>query len=377
MMNTTTAQPTGTVQHRHQQRLERLQERLRAEGVDLLLVGPSADLLYLTGFDAHRSERLNLLIVPVSGRPSLVVPALEAPLIGHTRSLVDVHTWSDHEDPGALAGTVIGSVNGKHVAVGNQLWSAFLLRLQQHLPGGAWREAAPLMRPLRMVKDEVEIALMAEVSRLTDEAWEEFISGPPLSGLSEQQALKRLTDLTAKRGISKIWGICASGPNAASPHHPTGTRTIQEGDAVIFDWGGERQAYQSDVTRTVFVGEPDDDFSTAYDIVLRANQATLDAVRPGLPLQELDRTARRLISDAGYGDAFIHRVGHGLGLEVHEEPYLVEGNELPLEAGMVFSDEPGVYLDGRFGVRIEDTVVCTSEGGKRLNHATRTLTSMR
>lgn len=372
----TTAQSAGMALDRHGQRLDRLRERLRAEGVDLLILGPSADLFYLTGFDAHLSERLNLLVVPTEGRTSLVVPALEAPLIGDARSLAEIHTWSDHEDPYALAARVIGAVDGKRVAVGNQLWSAFLLRLQQHLPNGAWREAAPLMRSLRMVKDDVELALMAEVNRLTDEAWEEFITGPPLTGLTEQEALKRLTDLTAKRGISKIWGICASGPNAASPHHATGTRGIRKGDAVLFDWGGQRDGYQSDVTRTVFVGEPDEEVRTVYDIVLRANQATLDAVRPGVPLQELDRTARKLISDAGYGKSFIHRVGHGLGLEIHEEPYLVEGNTLSLEAGMVFSDEPGIYLEGRFGIRIEDTVVCTSEGGMRLNHATRQLTSM-
>ncbi len=376
MSTTATESSAWTTRHRHDQRLDRLREHLRAQGVDLLLLGPSADLFYLTGFDAHLSERLNLLIVPAEGTPTLVVPALEAPLIGAAGSLAGVHTWSDHEDPYALAARIIGDVQGKQVAVGNQLWSAFLLRLQQHLPNGAWREAAPLMRLLRMVKDEVEIALMAEVSRLTDQAWEDFIDGPPLAGLTEQEALKRLTDLTARRGISKIWGICASGPNAASPHHATGTREIRKGDAVIFDWGGQREGYQSDVTRTVFVGEPEEDFRSVYDIVLRANQATLDAVRPGLPLQELDRTARALISDAGYGDAFIHRVGHGLGLEIHEEPYLVEGNVLPLEAGMVFSDEPGIYLEGRFGIRIEDTVVCTSEGGMRLNHATRQLTIM-
>ncbi|HEV2065465.1 MAG TPA: Xaa-Pro peptidase family protein [Thermomicrobiales bacterium] len=376
MTNSATAGTPIIDQHRYLQRLDRVREQLRANGVDVLLLGPSADLYYLTGFDAHLSERLNLLVVPVEGSPSLVVPVLEAPLIGDARSLVEVHTWVDHEDPQALAAKVIGPLNGKQVAVGNQLWSAFLLRLQQRVPNGSWREASPLMRPLRMVKDEAEIALMAEVSRLTDEAWEEFIGGPPLSGLTEREALRRLVDLTAARGLSDIWGICASGPNAASPHHATGSRTIRDGDAVLFDWGGKREGYQSDVTRTIAIGDPGEEFRHVYDVVLRANQATLDAVLPGVPLQDLDRTARRLISEAGYGEAFIHRVGHGLGLEVHEEPYLVEGNDLPLEAGMVFSDEPGVYLEGRFGIRIEDTVVCTGDGGMRLNHARRELTTM-
>ncbi|MDQ3653543.1 MAG: Xaa-Pro peptidase family protein [Chloroflexota bacterium] len=360
----------------HADRIARLQQELREQGVDLALFGPSADLFYLTGFDAHLSERLNLLVVPAEGEPTLVVPTLEAPLVGDARRLVSIHTWADHEDPAALAATVIRNVAGKNVAVGNQLWTAFLLRLQSNLEGAAWVEAAPIIRPLRMIKDQAEIDALAEVSRLTDEAWEEFIEGPALSGLTEVQAMKRLADLTEKRGISSMWGICASGPNAASPHHHTGERVIQQGDAVIFDWGGKRNGYNSDVTRTVHVGPPSEEFRKVYQIVRDANQATLDAVRPGVPLQELDRTARKVITDAGYGEAFLHRVGHGLGLEVHEEPYLVEGNDLPLEAGMTFSDEPGIYLEGKFGVRIEDTVVCTEEGGVRLNHATRDLVYM-
>jgi Xaa-Pro aminopeptidase len=267
-------------------------------------------------------------------------------------------------------------VNGKTIATGNQLWSAFLLRLQANLGPASWQEAAPVMRTLRMIKDEAEIAALAEVSRLTDEAWEEFIEGPAISGLSEAQAMRRLADLTEKRGISNVWGICGSGPNAASPHHHTGSRVIQEGDSVIFDWGGKLNGYNSDVTRTVHVGPPSEEFRRVYQVVLEANQATFEAVKPGVPLQELDRVARKVITDAGYGEAFLHRVGHGLGLEVHEEPYLVEGNTLPLQAGMAFSDEPGIYLAGNLGVRIEDTVVCTEDGAIRLNHATRDLVYM-
>jgi Xaa-Pro aminopeptidase len=360
----------------HAERLARLQAELRQRNVDIAVFGPSADLFYLTGFDAHLSERLNLLVVPAQGDPALIVPTLEAPLVGDARRLVSIHAWADHEDPAALAAKVIGDISGKRVAAGNQLWTAFLLRLQGHLARATWVEAAPIIRPLRMIKDKAEIDALAEVSRLTDEAWEEFIEGAAISGLTETQAMKRLADLTEKRGVSRVWGICASGPNAASPHHHTGDRIIQEGDSVIFDWGGKLNGYNSDVTRTVHVGPPSEEFRKVYDIVRQANQATLDAVRPGVPLQELDRTARRIISDAGYGEAFLHRVGHGLGLEVHEEPYLVEGNDLPLEAGMTFSDEPGIYLEGNLGVRIEDTVVCTEDGGMRLNHATRDLVFM-
>lgn len=366
----------GTPHDVYADRIVRLRKEMHATGVDMVLLGPSSDLFYLTGFNAHLSERLNLLVVGDTGTPSLIVPGLEEPLVGAARQLVSVHPWGDGEDAYELAARVTGDLAGKHVAVGNQLWSAFLLRIQAKAGLATWTEATPLMRELRMIKDDVEIALMTEVSRLTDEAWEAFIAGPPIAGLSERAALARLTDLTAERGITQIWGICASGPNSASPHHATGERLIAEGDAVIFDWGGAREGYQSDVTRTVCVGAPSDEFRTVYDVVLRANQATLDTVRPGVPIEELDRTARTLISAAGYGGEFIHRVGHGLGLDVHEEPYLIEGNELPLAPGMVFSDEPGIYLAGKFGVRIEDTVLCTADGGVRLNHAKRELTSL-
>jgi Xaa-Pro aminopeptidase len=360
----------------HADRIARLQQELQQNGVDVALFGPSADLFYLTGFDAHLSERLNLLVVPADGKPALVVPTLEAPLVGDAARLVEIHTWADHEDAAALAASVIGDVTGKNVSVGNQLWTAFLLRLQSNLGAANWTEASPIIRPLRMIKDQAEIDALAEVSRLTDEAWEEFIEGPAISGLSETQAMRRLADLTEKRGVQNVWGICASGPNAASPHHHTGDRVLKEGDSVIFDWGGKLNGYNSDMTRTVHIGPPTEEFKKVYQTVLEANQATFEAVQAGVPLQELDRAARKVITDAGYGEAFLHRVGHGLGLEVHEEPYLVEGNALPLEVGMTFSDEPGIYLEGNLGVRIEDTVVCTEEGGLRLNNATRDLVFM-
>ncbi len=359
----------------YEDRLHRVQTALAERGVDWLLLGPSADLFYLTGFDAHVSERLNLLMVPRSGDPSLVVPLLEAPNVGAAGDLARVVSWADHESPmGSVASVVTGDTG--RVAVGNHLYSAFLLRLQDTLGASAWIEAGPIMRDLRMAKDAVEIELLEIAGRANDVAWEAFLQAGPLSGLTERQALQRLVDLTLAEGVSSCWGICASGPNAAAPHYSTGDRVIQPGDSVIFDWGGPVGGYYSDVTRTVHVGEPDEEFRKVYEVVLEANQATLDAVRPGLACQELDRTARRVITDAGYGEAFIHRVGHGLGLEVHEEPYLVEGNDLPLAEGMVFSDEPGIYLEGRFGVRIEDAVVCTGEGGRRLNHSTRDLVVM-
>ncbi len=356
----------------HHERLSRAQAELARQGVDYLLVGISSDLFYLFGYEGHASERLTMLVLPRSGAAAVVVPKLESPLLRSREALAGLLIWEETEAPTALVARFIGDGAGKTIAVNDHLYSSFLLKLQAAVPAASWVSANDTLKPLRMIKDMREIELLHEAGRRTDVAWEEFIASP-LSGLTETQAMERLVGLTRAQGLDIGFGICASGPNAASPHHHTGDRGIQRGDSVVFDWGGTLEGYTSDVTRTVHVGEPDEEFRTVYATVLAANQAALDAVRPGVACQEVDRAARTLIRDAGYGDAFLHRLGHGLGLDVHEEPYLVEGNTMPLAAGMVFSDEPGIYLAGRFGVRIEDAVVCTETGGMRLNEATREL----
>lgn len=353
-------------------RIRRAQDVLRQQGVHALLLGPSADLMYLTGVDAHLSERLNLLVLPRDGEPTMVVPGLEAPIVQAT-SDVPLLTWADQDNPAVLAAGAIGASPGAKLAVGNQLWSAFLIRLQDVIPGATWVEGTPVLRDLRMIKDQDEIDALAEAARLTDQAWETFITAGSISGMTERQALQKLLDISRDQGLESPYGIIGSGPNSASPHHSGNDRVIGDGDAMVFDWGGKIRGYLSDVTRSAHVGEPEEEYRRVYDIVKCANQAMFETVKPGVPLQELDRAARGLITDAGYGPYFLHRVGHGLGLEVHEEPYLVEGNTLPLQAGMTFSDEPGIYLEGRFGVRIEDTVLCTEDGGRRLNNATREL----
>lgn len=353
-------------------RLSRAQAELARQGVDYLLVGISSDLFYLFGYEGHASERLTMLVLPRSGAAAVVVPKLESPLLRSREALAGLLVWEETEAPTALVACHIGDAVGKTIAVNDHLYSSFLLKLQDAIPGASWISANDTLKPLRMIKDAREVELLLEAGRRTDVAWEEFIASP-LSGLTETQAMERLVALTRAQGLDIGFGICASGPNAASPHHHSGDRVIKHGDSVVFDWGGTLEGYTSDVTRTVHVGEPDEEFRRVYATVLAANQAALDAVKPGVACQEVDRAARTLISDAGYGNAFLHRLGHGLGLDVHEEPYLVEGNTMPLAAGMVFSDEPGIYLAGRLGVRIEDAVVCTETGGMRLNEATREL----
>ena len=356
-------------------RLRRAQAEMAKQGMDLLVVGASADLLYLIGYAGHESERMSVLVLPRDGAPHYVVPGLEAPLLHDQRDLLEIVPWEDTEDPAAKVAAIAGTAALGTIAAGDELWSVFTLRLQRAMPRARWAEGGQLLRPLRMIKDERELALLAEAARRTDETWEEFLTFS-ITGLTEWQIRDHLLALLAARGLQPVFCNVGSGPNGASPHQTASDRGIGPGDAVVCDWGGTLDGYHSDVTRTAHVGEPSPEFVRAYEAVLAANQAAFEAVRPGVPCQQIDRAARSVLTQAGYGDAFIHRTGHGLGLSLHEEPYLVEGNTLPLAAGMVFSDEPGVYFPGQFGIRIEDTVVCTADGGRRLNEATRALRVM-
>jgi Xaa-Pro aminopeptidase len=231
-----------------------------------------------------------------------------------------------------------------------------------------------VMNRLRIRKEEDEVELLARAGRAADETFAQ-LSQEGLAGLAEHDVSRRLAELLVEKGCtSAAFTIVGSGPNGASPHHEPGDRSIRAGDAVVLDFGGWVGGYCSDMTRTVSVGEPASEVSEVHEIVRHAQQAAFGAVRPGVPAQDVDRAARGVIQEAGYGDRFIHRTGHGIGLEEHEHPYIVEGNAQPLEPGMCFSIEPGIYLDGRFGVRIEDIVTVTDQGARRLNEASRELT---
>ena len=227
------------------------------------------------------------------------------------------------------------------------------------------------------MKDSAELDLLREASRRTDAAWEEFCATERLTGRSEREVADRLTAIMAKHGMPEIaFMIVGSGPNGASPHHHTGDRVIEQGDPVVIDFGGIHEGYFSDITRTPVAGDPHPDFVQIYNVVLEAQQAAFESIKPGVACQQVDRAARKVITDHGFGEYFIHRLGHGIGLTGHEDPYLVEGNSEPMQAGMVFSDEPGIYIPDRWGVRIEDSVAVTESGAERLNHVTRELTSL-
>jgi Xaa-Pro aminopeptidase len=334
-----------------------------------LLVTPGADLVYLTGYAPPPLERLTLLILAREGDPVLVVPALERPSAEVAPGMggVELLEWRDGEDPYELAARVLRA--GRH-AITDPTWAVHLLALEHATADCLFVASGRALPLLRAVKDDQEIERLRAAAEGADAAFAEVVT-TRFEGRRELEVAADLERLLRAHGHERVdFTIVGSGPNGASPHHHSGERRSERGDAVVMDFGGVANGYCSDITRTVFVGEPTGEQRRVYDTVRNAQQAAFEAVRPGVPAQEVDRAARTVIDDAGYGEFFVHRTGHGIGIEIHEPPYIVEGNETPLQPGMTFSDEPGIYLPGRFGVRIEDQLVVTDEGAERLNRAT-------
>jgi D-alanyl-D-alanine dipeptidase len=353
-------------------RRERTRAAVADAGLTGILVTPGADLVYLTGHAPPPLERLTVLLLPASGRDVLVVPALERPAAEAAAGVAGLalESWEDGNDPYEVVARILRA--GRY-AISDQTWASHLLALEHATADCMFVASGRILPLLRAVKDADEIERLRAAATAADAAFAEIV-GLPFAGRKEVDVAADLDRLLRERGHERVdFTIVGSGPNAASPHHGAGDREIEAGDAVVLDFGGVRNQYCSDITRTVFVGEPDEEQRRVYEIVRAAQQAAFEAVRPDVAAHEVDRAARSVIAEAGFGDRFIHRTGHGIGLEVHEHPYIVEGNETPLRPGMTFSDEPGIYLPGRFGVRIEDQVVVTDDGGDRLNLASRDL----
>jgi Xaa-Pro aminopeptidase len=354
----------------HAARRARALEQIAAAGLDGLLVTPGPDLAYLTEYGPMPLERLTILLLALAADPVLVIPALEAPGAEDLEGMrgVELVRWTDNDDPYDV---LSARMPAGRFAVTDRTWSSHLLALQRVSPERRFVAAGEAVPLLRAVKDAGEIERLRAAGRGADETFAAIV-GVRFAGRRELDIAADLDRLLREHGHSSVeFTIVGSGPNSASPHHDPTDRVIAPGDAVVLDFGGIADGYSSDFTRTVFVGEPTREQATVHGVVKAAQQAAFDAIRPGVAAQDVDRAARAVIADAGYGEAFLHRTGHGIGMEVHEPPYIVEGNELPLEAGMTFSDEPGIYLAGRFGVRIEDQVAVTADGAGRLNDATR------
>jgi Xaa-Pro aminopeptidase len=315
---------------------------------------------------------MTVLLVAVHEEATLFIPELEAPRV--EPGPFEVVAWGESEDPVALASRLASPAM---VAVGDHMWSVFLTRFQARWPDAAWRPASEITGSLRMIKDGAEVDFLRSAAHAVDRVMARIPGEVAFAGRTEADVARDLERLIVEEGHeSAEFTIVGSGANGASPHHHAGKRVIEDGDLVVCDFGGRLGGYYSDSTRTFVVGSASSQQLETHEVVVRANQAGRDVIEPGVTCEEVDRAARRVIDAAGLGDRFIHRTGHGIGLEVHEHPYLVEGNDATLEAGMAFSVEPGVYFDGRFGIRIEDIVVCTDGGSEVLNQSDRSLVSV-
>ncbi|MCL1870803.1 MAG: aminopeptidase P family protein [Promicromonosporaceae bacterium] len=374
--------------HVYAGRRRRAADAAARAGLDGLLVTPGADLAYFLGHTSDTAaERLTLLVVPAAGTTPeggndgvadalVVVPRLEAhDLERHAASPVEALAWSDGEDEHAVAGRLLRP-HGRY-AISDSAWALHVLGLQRALPGTSYQAVTRALPMLRAVKSSEEVARMAAAGAGADAVFGEILTRR-FAGRRESDVAADLAALLREHGHEQVdFTLVCAGANGADPHHDAGSTVIEDGDMVVLDFGGLADGYGSDTTRTVHVGEPTAQEREVHDVVRAAQQAGRDAVRPGATCQDVDRAARRVIDDAGYGEHFIHRTGHGIGLTTHEPPYMVEGESLPIEPGMCFSVEPGIYLPGQFGVRIEDIVVAfpedTPNGSRPLNDSPRDL----
>ena len=359
-------------------RIARARVRMHEAGIDVLLVSVGRDLPYLTGYEAMPLERLTMLVVPRDGDATLVVPRLEAPRVVDQPGVFTLHPWNETDDPVAVVAELVG--RPASAAIGDTMWARFLVDLLQHWPSSSTRyvRSTEVMNALRMRKDAAEIAALAAAGAAVDRIATELQAGRiPLAGRTEAEVSADIGARIVAEGHQRVnFAIVASAENAASPHHHAGQRVINDGEIVLCDFGGTMNGYCSDITRCVFLGDPPAEVAEAYAVLHEAQHAAVLAGTVGTPCEEVDRVARRIIASAGYGEYFMHRTGHGIGMEEHEDPYMVEGNGLRLESGHAFSVEPGIYLPGRWGMRLEDIVVATDAGPLAVNDAEHALVSV-
>jgi Xaa-Pro aminopeptidase len=378
---------------RYIERIRAAQAIARDGGYAAILVGVGADMRYLAGYPAMPLERLTMLVLPTRGGPSLVAPRLEAtPARGCPPAAagdLPVVTWEETDDPHGLVASLVradaataqsGRASDRlRIAVSDDLAARHLLRLRARLPEAGFELASGLIGALRIVKDADEIALLTAAAHAADRVVAQIAAGR-LVGRTEADVAREVRDRLLAEGHDEAhFAIVGSGPNSSSPHHEASDRVIAAGEPIVLDIGGTVDGYGSDITRTLWVtgGDPgrgpDERFRHLFAVLHGAQAAATRAVRPGIAPEDIDLAARRPIEAEGYGEAFFHRTGHGIGLEGHEDPYIVSGNRDPLREGMAFSIEPGIYLVGEYGARIEDIVVCGPDGPIALNEAPREL----
>jgi Xaa-Pro aminopeptidase len=359
-------------------RVRRVRTRMAELDVDVLLLSLGADLPWLTGYHAMPLERLTMLVLPLDGDATLVVPRLEAPRVEPHPDLFDILPWDESDDPVAMVADLAGSGGGPRrgrVGVSDRAWATFVLRLQAALPDRRWMASSGVTSPLRAVKDAAEIEALRRASAAADRVATQLVGGEiPLVGRTEAEVSRDIGDRLLAEGHQRVnFAIVGSGPNSASPHHEAGPRVIGRDEAVVCDFGGTLDGYCSDITRTFFTGRPPADFRALYDVLEEAQARAVEAATVGTRCHDVDLVARAGIEAGGFGAYILHRTGHGIGLEEHEDPYIAGGNVLPLAPGHAFSIEPGIYVAGRFGARIEDIVVASDGGPEPLNRVDHSL----
>lgn len=361
-------------------RVESLRQLQAANGIACVALMPGANLLYFTGLPAHISERPTVAFVPCDGQPAILLPELEAPAArGHLPGNVRLFTYRDEDGHEHAFHQVAEELELDGETIGVEYLGMRLLearRIEQAAPGCRLLAVEPWLPPLRMRKDNAEIGHMREAVAIAERAMLSLLdAGAIRAGRSELEVAADLRVALLREGAQgdAFPPIVVAGPNSASPHASPSDRPMKSGELVVIDWGAVHKGYRSDITRTFVLGTPTAEMERIHDAVLAANQAGRLVIRPNMPAQEVDRAARRAITRSGYGQYFIHRTGHGLGLETHEPPYIVEGNQELLESGMTFTVEPGIYIPDFGGVRIEDDVVVTADGSETLTSLPRDL----
>ncbi len=355
----------------HLERMKRLRLAMAEHRVDVVLVSVGLDMPYLIGYQAMPLERLTMLIVPLEGSATLVIPRLEAPRVHSIPSVFDIVAWDETQDPVRITADIVQRHRPSTIAIGDQMWARFLVEMLAMLTGVVYSRAVDVLGSLRMRKDAAEIAALQAAGAAVDRIAALLQAGEiPLIGRTEAQVSRDLSDRIVAQGHQITnFAIVAAGDNAASPHHHPGSRVIGSDEIVLCDFGGTMDGYCSDITRCVYLGTPPAEIVEAYAVLHDAQQSAVAAARVGTPCEEVDAVARRIITDAGFGEYFIHRTGHGIGLDAHEDPYIVSGNSAPLQDGHAFSIEPGIYIPGTWGMRLEDIVVATSDGPLSMNNA--------
>ena len=353
-------------------RLERARALMSEQGVDVMLLSVGADLPYFCGYEAMPLERLTMLVVPADASATLVVPRMEAPRVTERPDIFEVRGWSDTADPVGIVADLVGSA--EVAAVGDQTWARFLIDLSRRLPGVDWRRASEVTAPIRSVKGPDEIEMLRAAGSAVDRIAARLQGGDiELVGRTEAEVSAELGRQILAEGHHRMnFAIVAAGANAASPHHEPSDRVITADEVVLCDFGGtmvdaDGVGYCSDITRCVYTGPPPAEFRRLYAVLQEAQAAGLAAAAAETPACDVDRAARSIIEAAGYGEYFVHRTGHGIGVEAHEEPYIGADNPVPLAAGNAFSVEPGIYVPGRWGARIEDIVVAAEAGPDPMN----------